>query len=331
MITLSRRAFVLSLGAVAAAPALLRSRSARAAAKPVTAASLFDDSKPETKIWLAIRDRVDEKLPGRFDFNIVRNAALGGEKETAEGARLGSVDAGISTVSALSGWVPESQILDLPFLFRDADHVRRTVDGPLGRELAAQFAAQGFIVLGYLNYGARNLLAKQPVRTPKDVAGKSIRVLQSPLHTTLWRAYGAVPTQIPITETYNALKMGAVDMMDLTKSAYAGFKLYEVVPYLIETAHIWASGIVYVSKRFWDGLDANEKAVFAQAGAEGAALFNRLIVEDEILSMQQAKAAGGKVVQPERREDWVDGAEGVWQMMAPKLGGLDKIKAIAQS
>ncbi len=113
-----------------AAPALLHAGRASSAGRPVTVASLFGEDKPETKIWRRIGETLARTAPGRFDLRIVGNAALGGEKEVAEGLRLGSVQASLSTISALSGWVPESQILDLPFLFRDRGHLRRVLTGP---------------------------------------------------------------------------------------------------------------------------------------------------------------------------------------------------------
>jgi tripartite ATP-independent transporter DctP family solute receptor len=327
---LTRRAFSRLLAAGAAAPLAGGAGPARAATI-LTIASLFGADKPETKIWLRIKELVEAKLPGRFDFRIVQNAALGGEKEVAEGIRLGSIQGSLSTVSALSGWVPQSQVLDAPFVFRDAAHVRRVLDGPIGGELKAQFAAQNFMVQGFINYGARHLLAKEAITRPAQLAGKRIRVIQSPLHAELWRAFGAHPTPIPIPETYNALQTGVVDMMDLTKSAYAGFRLYEVVPYLIETGHIWATGVVYFSAPFWKSLKDDERAVFAAAAAEGARYFDRLIVEDEVASMQKVAAAGGKTVAIADRAAWENGARGVWATLAPKVGGLDKIEAIART
>ena len=273
---LTRRSFSRGLAAGVAAPFIVRAGAARAATT-ITVASLFGADKPETKIWFKIKELVDAKLPGKFDFRIVQNAALGGEKEVAEGIRLGSVQASLSTVSALSAWVPESQVLDAPFVFRDAGHVRRVVDGPLGADLKAKFAAQNFVVPGFINYGARHLLTKEAITRPSQLAGKRIRVIQSPLHTELWKAFGANPTPIPIPETYNALQTGVVDAMDLTKSAYAGFKLYEVVPYLIETGHIWATGVVYFSAPFWKRLSDEEKGVFSAAGAEGALYYDSLV------------------------------------------------------
>lgn len=323
---LTRRAFAAGL-ATLALPAVIR--PARAAPRALTVASLLGDDKPETKIWLKVRDLVEARLPGRFDFRIVGNAALGGEKEAAEGIRLGSIQASLSTLSALSTWVPETQLFDLPFVFRDRDHVRRATTGPIGDEFRQKLTDQGFVTLGFINYGARHLLAKEAVTTPEGVSGKRIRVIQSPLHVELWKAYGAQPTPIPITETYNALKTGVVDMMDLTKSAYAGFRLYEVVPYLIETAHIWATGAVYLSSGFWNSLADDEKAVFASAISEGTTYFDELMLADETTSMEAALAAGGRMIEPENRDEWAKGAEGVWATLAPTVGGMERIKTLA--
>ncbi len=326
MTRLDRRSLLAGSAATAllAVPAIRRAR----AATRLTVASLLGDDKPETKIWLRIRDIVDERLPGEFSFNIVRSGALGGEKEVAEGIRLGSIQASLSTVSALSGWVPEVQILDLPFLFRDAAHVRTVVEGEIGRDLSARLEAQNFAVGGFINYGARHLLAKEEITRPEQLAGKRIRVIQSPLHTELWSAFGASPVGIPITETYNALASGVADAMDLTKSAYAGFKLYEVVPHLTETAHIWASGVVYYAGGFWNGLNDAQRAVFLDASREGATYFNELIVADEAASIEIAEANGGQVVQPADRPAWEAGARRVWSSFAEIVGGENRIEAV---
>ncbi|MGY6247407.1 TRAP transporter substrate-binding protein [Bosea thiooxidans] len=325
---ITRRQF--AIGSLAA-PAILKAGQTFAAGRPVTVASLLGEDKPETKVWRHIAEAMAQTAPGRFDLRIVPNAALGGEKEVAEGLRLGSIQAALSTISALSGWVPRGQILDLPFLFRDRDHLRRVLAGPLGTELKTQYEAQGFMVLGFINYGARHLLAKEPLTTPASVKGKRIRVIQSPLHTALWSGFGAYPTPIPIPETYNALKTGVVDCMDLTKSAYVGFRLNEVVPCLIETGHIWASGVVMVAAPFWKALTPQDRQAFAAAATAGVAYFDQMMQADEEASMAKAIAEGGKVFQPEDRAGWQAGARKVWVAFAPELGGIDKIEAVANS
>jgi len=325
----NRRQFLrtsLSIGtAVFAAPALIgRAR----AATPLTVASLFGDDKPETKVWVKIGALLDEKLPGAFRLNIVKNGALGGEKAVAEGVKLGSIQASLATTSILSGWVPEIQILDLPFLFRDRQHVRKVVEGEVGTALKKKLADQGFIALDYINYGARELLAKQPITRPEQLKGVRMRVIQSRLHTKLWSSFGTIPVGIPITETYNALQTGVAGAMDLTKSAYAGFKLYEVVPDMTETNHIWSSGVVYFSPIFWSGLTDAQKAAFQEVASEGARYFNQLMVEDETTSMKLATAHGCKTFQPEEMSEWEKGAHSVWSDFAAIVGGMDRIESI---
>ncbi|MFC0218091.1 tripartite ATP-independent transporter DctP family solute receptor [Pseudochelatococcus lubricantis] len=307
-------------------------RGAQAAGRTVTIASLLGNDKPETLVWHRIRDIVENKLPGRFQFRIVPNGALGGgEKEVAEGIRLGSIQGSVSTTSVFAGWVPQAQILDLPFLFRDREHLQRVLDGQVGQDLKSAIAEQGFVALGYINYGARHLLAKEAILTPEGLAGKRVRAVPNPVHTELWKALKAQPIALPIAETYNALKTGVADAMDLTKSAYAGLKLYEVVPFLIETAHIWASGTVYLSAKFWNSLNDEEKQAFSEAAAEGATYFNELIIKDEDVSVAQSKSAGGQILAVTDRTAWENAAQQVWTLFAPKLGGIEFVNAVHAS
>nr|WP_272213724.1 TRAP transporter substrate-binding protein [Marinicella sp. W31]MDC2879674.1 TRAP transporter substrate-binding protein [Marinicella sp. W31] len=329
MQTLNRRRF-LKAGTLAVLSAPYIARPAHAQTT-VTVASLLGEDKPETKIWRLFAEKAEERLPGRFRFNIVTNGALGGEKQVADSIRLGSVQASLSTVSALSSWVPQLQILDLPFLFRSPEHLRRVVTGPVGAGLKAQLADERFVVGGFIDYGARHLLAKTPVTRPEQLEGVTIRVINSPLHTGLWSAFGAVPVGIPITETYNALATGVADAMDLTKSAYAGFKLYEVVPCLTETGHIRASGVIYFAQGFWNGLDTETQAVLNEISTEAALYFNALIVEDETAAMETARENGGEIFQPEDMEAWRAGAKGVWTEFAPAVGGMELIETVENS
>lgn len=327
----TRRTFITAaaLAPALAAPALIRPAFARTSV--LTVASLLGEDKPETQVWHWIAARLKERLPGRFRLRIVPNAALGGEKEVADGTRLGSIQASLSTVSTLSAWVPQLQVLDLPFLFRDAGHLSRVVSGPLGEDLKARLAGQGFVVGGFIDYGARHLLAREAITRPEQLSGKIMRVIQSRLHTSLWSAFGAVPVGIPITETYNALSTGVADAMDLTASAYAGFKLYEVVPYLTRTAHIRSSGVIFYAGSFWDGLGDEEKAVLTEISADAAGYFNGLMQADEAASLEVARTHGGQVLEPEALVEWQKGAQSVWSQFEDVVGGREVIDAIRQT
>lgn len=323
---LSRRIFLQGTGAMLAMPAVAgRAR----AAVPVVAASLLAEDKPETRIWTFIRDLVETEMPGAFAFNIVPNAALGGEKAVVEGMRLGSIQASLSTLSNLSTWVPECQLFDLPFLFRGRDHFHAALESEIAGDLAARLEAERLIAPAYIGYGARHLLAGEPLTEPEMLAGKRIRVIQSPLHAALWSRFEALPIALPITETYNALSTGHVDAMDLTTSAYAGFRLYEVAPHVTLTGHIRAAGAVLFSQSFWTGLNDKQRALLTRAAEAGARHFNALMREDERRSAKEAEAAGAVFHPLADRPPWEARAPAVWRAFADTVGGMERIEAIS--
>lgn len=322
----NRRSFLTGLAALPLAmPALRRTH----AATPIVAASLLGDDKPETLVWKHMAETMERELPGRFAFNIVPNAALGGEKEVVEGIRLGSVQASLSTLSNLSTWVPETQLFDLPFLFRDASHLETALEGTCGADLSGRLAKEGIVAPAFINYGARHLLAREPLLSPDHVKGKRIRVIQSPLHAQLWESFGAHPIALPITETYNALSTGHVDAMDLTLSAYAGFRLYDVVPQVTLTGHIHAAGAMIFSGRFWAGLDEEARSVLHKAAAESARHFNALMAADEKASMEVAEEGGAVFHEMNDRAAWEAPARAVWESFAASVGGMERIEAVA--
>lgn len=313
-----------------AAGAILPAADSQAAPKKMTISVIYGPEKPQAKVWLRFKQLIDQRLPGQFDIKVVTNGALGGEKETTEGIRLGSIHGALSTLANLTTWVPEGALFDMPFLFRDGDHINKVMAGPIGEEYKKKYEAQGFKVLGFITYGARHVISKAEIRTPADVKGKKMRVLQSQLHIDLWRSLGANPTPVPITEAYNALETGVVDYMDMTKSGYHALKLFEVVPSFTETGHIWALGAVYVSTKFWNGLTDGQKAEFQRTGDQVIPFFNEMAAYEQNLSLDKTIAKGTKVIRPDKGP-WQKAMAGFWKSAAGKVGGIEKIMQVVNT
>jgi len=271
-----------------------------AAQQRITLTSQYGPDKPQTLLWERFVEIVRSERPDAYAFNIVTSGALGGEKEEAEAIRLGSITGAQSTIANLTTWVPEGAVLDLPFVFTGREHIHRVLDGPLGEGLRRAYRAEGFEAPAFIIYGARHLLGKEPLPEPADVKGLTMRVLQSDLHVALWRFLGANPTALPITEAYTALSNGVVDAMDMTKSGFEALKLYEVAPVLTETAHIWAIGVVYFDRTFWQGLPREDRTLFQQAAEEAAAHFNELAEAEQDAAMDRVTGEGARLVDPDR-------------------------------
>lgn len=318
------------LATAAAMAVVLQAAAARAEPKQMVISVIYGMEKPQAKLWVRMSELLEKSAPGKFKLKIVANGALGGEKETTEGIRLGSIQGAESTLANLTTWVPEGAVFDMPFMFRDADHINRVMRGPIGDEFKKKYEAQGLKVLGYIIYGARHVISKKPIVKPEDVAGLKMRVLQSDLHIRLWRYLGANPTPVPITEAYNALETGVVDYMDMTMSGYQALKLYEVVPEFTETGHIWALGVVYVGMQFWNRLSDDEKTALQAAADKAIPYFNKLAADEQAQALAAAVKHGARVHQVDRAL-WQKKMVGFWQSYADKVGGMERINKIVDT
>jgi TRAP-type C4-dicarboxylate transport system substrate-binding protein len=321
------RRLLLGAAGSLALPALARAQRART----LTITSILGPQSPQARVWLKMQEEVDARLgPNRLRFNVVAGGVMGGERQEAEGIRVGTIQGSLSTLANLTAWVTDGAVFDMPFIFRDPGHIDRVMKGPIGQALFAKYREQGFRALGHINYGSRNLLSKQPVERPQDAAGKRMRVIPSPLHIELWRSLGANPTQTAITEAYNALQTGVVDMMDFTKSGYAQLKLYEVAPNFTLTNHIWALGVMYFSDTFWQGLSQPERDALAAAAEISCPHFIAMANEDHEVALTEARGRGARIIEPDPAP-WRAAMRPFWEAYAPRIGGMERLMAVVDA
>src|SRR5262249_36295116 len=131
---------------------------------------------------------------GRHRIRVFHSRQLGEEKETIEQTRVGAIDLNRTNVAPLGSFVPEANVLALPFLCRSMAHLDKVLDGPVGADVLASFEPHGFIGLTFYDSGARSIYnSVRPVRSPEDMKGMRLRVQQSDLMMDMIRALGAEP------------------------------------------------------------------------------------------------------------------------------------------
>jgi TRAP-type transport system periplasmic protein len=274
---------------------------------------------------------VKERSRGEIAIQLFPSGQLGGEVEMAEALRLGSLEATANTVTVFSRWIPQAEIFDLPFMFKDDDHALRVYTGAPGEQLAKLFPPHGFRVLGFAIAGVRQPFGAFAVNTPDDVKGKKMRVIQSPLHIAIWKAVGANPTPIPAPEIYNALQTKLVDFADNTKTNYVNQKWSEVAPYFTVLSHVYAIGGMFVSERWWQRLKPEHQKILGDSYQELIPVLHHLIAYQDELSLVQAEKAGTKVTIVRDKEPWRKAMLPIWDEWAAKVPGgkamIDQILA----
>ncbi|CAM5183257.1 Tripartite ATP-independent transporter DctP family solute receptor OS=Castellaniella defragrans OX=75697 GN=HNR28_003420 PE=3 SV=1 [Castellaniella defragrans] len=261
---------------------------------------------------------VYQRTHGDVDIKIYPNSLLGGEADAAQGIRLGSVQMGVITSSVLTSWIPQLQILDLPYLIMsDAQAV--AINQPLTKELGPKFEQQGFHLLGFSINGARNLMSTFPIHTPEDVKGKKMRVIQSPLFVATWKTVGANPVPIPAPEIYNALQTGVVDYFDNTASNYLTFKFYEVAPYYTEINYIYAFGTWVVAENWWKKLPDNYKTIVTEEAVKAQEALPAMLKKSDSESLAETAKKGATITEIKDKAPWAAAMEPVRNEFAAKI------------
>ena len=141
------------------------------------------------------KELVEKKTQGKVDVKLFPNSQLGGERDAIEGISLGTIDMGVMTNAPISGFVPQFQVLDLPFIFKDAAQAHKVLDGDFGKNLLKRLEARNIIGLGFAEGGFRHMLNNvRPIKTPDDVKGIKFRVMENPTYIGMFKALGSNPT-----------------------------------------------------------------------------------------------------------------------------------------
>lgn len=267
---------------------------------------------------------LSEKTGGNYTVKVYGNSTLGSEKDTVEQCKLGALDMVRVSTGAFQSIVPETIILSLPFLYRDADHLRKVLYGPIGERVLAKFEKAGFVGLALWEAGARSFYAKKPIRTLADVKGMKIRVQQSDLWVDLIRTMGANPTPIPTGEVFTALKTGLVDAAENNYPTYETSHHYEAAPIFSESQHVMAPEVLVFSKRIWDGLSDKERESLRSAAKEATPYYVDLWKAKEAASKEILVKAGVQFVNDVDRAQFVAAEKPLWDKMAntPELKQL---------
>lgn len=232
---------------------------------------------------------VEEKSGGEMKVNVFPQAQLGSEREEAEGVRMGTIEmTAIAAGGALPGFVPEMQVLAVPYLFKSRNQVYTVLDGPIGEELNGFMSAKGFRNVAFWEVGFRNFTNNiRPIKTPADMKDMKIRVQESKIWMEFIKRLGAIPTPIPFSELYSALQQKVVDGEENPIATIYSMKYYEVQKYLTLDRHTYEAAVVLANPKWFNGLTPEQQKIILDSAKE-AAIFQRKALESR--EAEQLKA-----------------------------------------
>jgi tripartite ATP-independent transporter DctP family solute receptor len=254
------------------------------------------DDYPTVAAVKYMSDLLDQRSNGKYKIKVFNKGALGSEKETIDQVKIGALEMTRVNIAPMNSLCAKTMVPTMPFLFRSIDHMRKTLDGPVGEEILKSCEDQGLVGLAFYDSGARSIYGKKAVRSIADTKGMKIRVQQSDLWVALLNAMGANATPMPIAEVYTALKTGLIDAAENNIPSYDGFKHFEAVKFYSRTEHSMAPEMLLMSKAVFDKLSKADQDLIRAAAKESVAFERKKWDEQEGKSLAIVKAGGAEIV-----------------------------------
>ena len=258
---------------------------------------------------------------GEIKITIYPNRQLGDEKTLLERMKMGIVDAGTITGGPIVNFVPVFGVTDLPFLFSSPKHAYAVLDGPIGKSLLKAMEKAGFKGLAFGERGFRNLTnSKRPVRTPADVKGLKIRVMQNPVYVDTFKALGANAVPMAWGEVLTALQQGTVDGQENPVNVIYAFKLYEVQKYLSMTRHAYAPMVIMFSLKKWNKIPAKYQKILQDAAQKAAEYERDYDNKNEATQLKEIEEHGMQIIMDPDIEAFRKAVKPVYDKYEPKFG-----------
>jgi len=279
--------------------------------------------------YISISEHLKKASDGKVDFQIFPASQIAKEKEAIEMVKLGVIASTPANIGALGSFVPEADLFNFPFLFRDTDHFYRVVDGPIGEQIAKKIEDKlDCIVLGWWFAGIRNVWNKErPIHKPEDLQGLKIRVIGSSIILDGFNLFGAQATNMSFNELYSAVQTKVLDGAECDNTDILDMKFYEITKYVSKTEHLFPAVALLFSKKQFDKLPPYLQKEVLIAGHNSVAVQRQAMKQSSEKAMSALKEKG-IIFNDVDKKLFQELAKELYIKYAEKVGGMKLIEQI---
>jgi len=250
---------------------------------------------PNTVAMDKFAELLAEKTDGDITLEMFHGGVLGSQPDAIEQVRAGALAIGNFNLGPMGPTIPETNVVSLPFIFKDMDHMHRAMDGDPGQQISDGMAKKGLIALAWYDSGARSFYNTQkPITKPEDVAGMKVRVMNNDLYSGMISELGGNPSPMAFSEVYQSLKTGVVDGAENNWPSYESTGHFEVAGYYSLSQHLIIPECVCINADAYNALSPEHQAAVKEAAVESATLQRELWAERAEASREKVLAAGVK-------------------------------------
>ena len=239
---------------------------------------------------------VEERTDGRIKIDVYSGGALYGEETGAiEALQLGDLAFSRVSASPVSSYVPAMNAIQMPYLYKNADHMWAVLNGDIGQKMLSEVQASGSGLVGLCWYdaGARSYYTNKPVTCVADMKGLKIRMQNNRMMVAMTNVLGGVGvTGIGPNEVYSAITQGTIDGAENNWPTYQNMGDYEAAPYYVLDKHTMVPEILLASEAVLAELDEADVEIIKACARETQEYEKQKWAEKEASSEQIVRAAG---------------------------------------
>jgi tripartite ATP-independent transporter DctP family solute receptor len=312
---ITRRDALIQMSAAASAAAI--AGPALAQAKLVMRATdVHPLGYPTVEAVVRMGKKLETATNGRLSIQMFPSMQLGGEKEMIEQAQVGALQIARISVGPMGPIVPEMNVFNLPFMFRDNAHMEKVIDGPIGDELLAKLSAHptaNLIGLCWMNAGTRNVYnSKKPIKSVEDLKGLKIRMMGNPVFVDTMNSLGGNGVAMGFDQLINGMQTGVVDGAENNEPTYNTGQHFRYAKYYSKTGHLMIPEILVFSKKSWEGLSKDDQALIMKLSKEAQQEQRKLWYESEKQSAEAMVKAGAEVNEVADKKPFQAAVKPVW-------------------
>ncbi|HCN45166.1 MAG TPA: C4-dicarboxylate ABC transporter [Pseudomonas sp.] len=238
--------------------------------------------------------KLEQATNGEITFKMFAGGVLGSEKEVIEQAQIGAVQMARVSLGIVGPVVPDVNVFNMPFVFRDHDHMRKVIDGEIGQEILDKITNSEFnlVALAWMDGGTRSLYTKKPVRSLEDLKGMKIRVQGNPLFLDMMNAMGGNGIAMDTGEIFSALQTGVIDGAENNPPTLLEHNHFQSAKYFTQTSHLILPEPVVMSKTTWNKLTPDQQTLVKKVAREAQFEERALWDAKSAASEEKLKAAG---------------------------------------
>jgi len=274
-----------------------------------------------------------EQSNGEITFKMFAGGVLGSEKEVVEQVQSNAIQMTRVSLGIVGPVVPDVNVFNLPFIFRDQAHMRSIIDGEIGQEILDKITNSEFnlVALGWMDGGTRNLYSKKPVRQISDLKGMKIRVQGNPVFIETINAMGGNGIAMATGEIFSALQTGVIDGAENNPPTLLEHNHYQNAKFYTLTEHLILPEPIVMAKGTWNKLNPEQQALVKKLARE--AQMEERVLWDKKSSEAEAKLKAGGVefitLTPEQKKAFYDATQPVRDKYgAPYKELITRIEAV---